>query len=226
MQPLDTVYRFETPEGVDLGLRVAGPVSRALAWLIDFIIRLVVFVALFIILVNLLGELGFGLFLVLWFLLMWFYPVVFEVTKGATPGKKAMGLLVVHDNGTPIGWSASMVRNLLRAVDSLPLFFYFVGLVSVLLNRHFKRLGDMAAGTVVIYAERTHEPGNLAEVEAQALPVALSVEEQRALLDFAERSPGIAPARVEELAEFITEEVGPPAVDKVLGYAGWIAKGR
>jgi hypothetical protein len=56
--------------------------------------------------------------------------------------------------------------------------------------------------------------------------VALSVEEQRALLDFAERSHAIAPARVEELAEFITEEQGPQAVNKVLGYAGWIAKGR
>jgi uncharacterized RDD family membrane protein YckC len=224
MQPLDTVYRFETPEGVDLGLRVAGPVSRALAWVIDAAIRYAVLTALSIVLLPLLG-LGIGLFLIMLFLLEWFYPVVFEVTKGATPGKKAMGLLVVHDNGTPIGWSASIIRNLLRVVDFLPLF-YCIGLISVFLNRHFKRLGDLAAGTLVVYAERTHETGNLAQVTAQALPVALSVEEQRALLDFAERSPGIAPARVEELAEFITEEQGSHAVNKVLGYAGWIAKGR
>ncbi len=224
MQLLDTVYRFETPEGVDLGLRVAGPISRALAWVIDALIRYAVLFALTTVTASLLG-LGFGLFMIMLFLLEWLYPVVFEVTRGATPGKKAMGLLVVHDNGTPIGWSASLIRNLLRSVDFLPLFYGF-GLVSVLLNSRFKRLGDLAAGSLVVYAEKPSEPSELVQVKARALPVALSVDEQRALLDFAERSPAIAPERVEELAEFITEERGPQAVEKVLSYAGWIAKGR
>ncbi len=224
MQPLDTVCRFETPEGVDLGLHVAGPVSRALAWVLDALIRYAVLLALSIVLTPLL-ELGFGLFLILLFLVEWFYPVIFEVVRGATPGKKAMGLLVVHDNGTPVGWSASLIRNLLRGIDFLPLFYCF-GLISVLLNSRFKRLGDLAAGTLVVYAEKPREPSALAHAEAQVLPVALSVDEQRALLDFAERSPAISPARVEELAEYITEERGREAVEKVLGYAGWIAKGR
>ncbi len=224
MQPLDTVCRFETPEGVDLGLHVAGPVSRALAWVIDALVRYAVLLAFSIVLTPFL-ELGFGLFLILLFLVEWFYPVVFEVVRGATPGKKAMGLLVVHDNGTPVGWSASLIRNLLRGIDFLPLFYCF-GLISVLLNSRFKRLGDLAAGTLVVYAEKPREPSSLVQAEARVLPVALSVDEQRALLDFAERSPTIAPARVEELAEYITVERGSEAVDKVLGYAGWIAKGR
>jgi uncharacterized RDD family membrane protein YckC len=141
---------FETPEGIDLGLRVAGPISRALAWIIDAFIRYSVLFALSTVLASLLSF-GMGLFLILLFLLEWFYPVVFEVVRGATPGKKAMGLLVVHDNGTPVGWSASMIRNLLRSVDFLP-FFYCAGLISILLNSRFKRLGDLAAGTLVVYA--------------------------------------------------------------------------
>jgi uncharacterized RDD family membrane protein YckC len=225
---LDTVYRFETPEGVDLGLRVAGPVSRALAWVIDALIRYAVLFALTTVSASLLG-LGFGLFMIMLFLMEWLYPVVFEVTRGATPGKKAMGLLVVHDNGTPIGWSASMIRNLLRSVDFLPLLYGF-GLVSILLNSRFKRLGDLAAGTLVVYAEKPSEPSELvqaqAQAQAQALPVALSVDEQRALIDFAERRSTIAPERVQELAEFITEERGPQAVETVLSYASWIARGR
>jgi uncharacterized RDD family membrane protein YckC len=224
MQPLDTVCRFETPEGADLGLRVAGPVSRALAWVIDAAIRYAVLMVASIVLTPL-EELGMGLLLILLFLLEWFYPVVFEVVRGATPGKKAMGLLVVHDNGTPVGWPASMIRNLLRVIDFLPLFYCF-GLISVLLNSRFKRLGDLAAGTLVVYAEESRESSELVQAEPRVLPVALTVDEQRALLDFAERSPSIAPARVEELAELIAEERGPAAVDKVLGYAGWIAKGR
>jgi hypothetical protein len=101
-----------------------------------------------------------------------------------------------------------------------------VGLVSVLLNRQFKRLGDLAAGTLVVYAEKTDERKESIQADARVIPVTLSVDEQRALLDFAERHQNISPGRSEELAEFITEERGPQAVEKVLSYAGWIAKGK
>ena len=66
------------------------------------------------------------------FLLEWFYPVFFEVYRnGATPGKQALNLAVVQDDGIPVGWSASMVRNLLRTADLLP-FLYGCGLLSMM----------------------------------------------------------------------------------------------
>ena len=224
MQPLDTLHTFETPEGVDLGLRVAGPVPRALAWVLDAALRYGVLFLLSMVLLPLAG-LGAGAFLVILFLFEWFYPVFFEVTRGATPGKKAMGLLVVHDNGTPIGWPASMIRNLLRVIDFFPAF-YCAGLLSVLINRQFKRLGDLAAGTLVVYVEKLPDVSALAQADPKTIPVPLSVDEQRALLDFAERSASIAPARVAELAEMITDERGESAVRTVLGYASWLARGR
>lgn len=224
MLRLDTVHTFETPEGVELGLRVAGPLPRALAWVIDALIR---YTALFIVSLALIpfGQLGGGLILILLFLTEWFYPVLFEIKRGATPGKKAMGLTVVHDNGTPIGWPASLIRNLLRVIDFFPLL-YGAGLLSMLINRQFKRLGDLAAGTLVVYAERTRRSNNTISAAPRALPAALTVEEQRALLDFAERSTMLAPARVEELAELISDEHGPAAVQSVLGYAHWLTRGK
>jgi len=224
MLQLDTLHTFETPEGVDLGLRVAGPLPRALAFVLDALIRYaVLFVASMILLP--LAELGIGAFLIMLFALEWFYPVFFEVTRGATPGKKAMGLCVVHDNGTPVGWAASLIRNLLRVVDFFPLF-YGAGLASMLINRRFQRLGDLAAGTLVVYTEAVRRGTGGIEAEARALPVPLAVDEQRALLDFAERSTTLAPGRVEELAEIIADERGAAAVQTVLGYARWLERGR
>lgn len=224
MLQLDTVHTFETPEGVDLRLRVAGPLPRALAWVLDALIRYAVLFVLSMILLPL-ADLGVGAFLIMLFLMEWFYPVLFEVTRGATPGKKALGLSVVHDNGTPIGWAAALIRNLLRVIDFFPLF-YGVGLLSMLINRQFKRLGDLAAGTLVVYADAVRRAEVVIEAEAHALPAPLAVEEQRALLDFAERSTTLASARVEELAEIIADERGPAAVQTVLGYARWLERGR
>lgn len=224
MLRLDTVHTFETPEGVDLGLRVAGPLPRALAWVLDALIRYTALFALSMLLMPLAG-LGVGAFLILLFLMEWFYPVLFEVTRGATPGKKAMGLTVVHDNGTPIGWPAAMIRNLLRVIDFFPLF-YGAGVASMLINRQFKRLGDLAAGTLVVYVEQARRSEAPIAATPRPLPVPLAVEEQRALLDFAERSTTLAPGRVEELAEIISEERGPAAVQTVLGYAHWLGRGR
>lgn len=222
--PLDTVYTFETPEGVDLGLRIAGPLPRALAWAIDAAVRYAALFALSLVVFSL-ARLGEGLFLVMLFLVEWLYPVVFEVTRGTTPGKKALGLAVVHDNGTPVGWPASLIRNLLRVVDFFPVL-YATGLASVLVNRQFKRLGDLAAGTLVVYVESASKRSALPDAVPLPLPTAISVDEQRALLDFAERSGSLAPGRVEELAEIITGEEGSQAVHTVHGYACWLARGR
>ena len=145
---LDTRYQVETPEGIDLILRPAGVVPRALAFAIDLLIRGALLGALFTIL-ALLGQFGMGLGTILLFLVTWWYMVLFEVlNQGRSPGKQMMGLRVVHDDGTPVGWAASLTRNLLRFVDILP-FGYTLGILSCLNHPAFKRLGDIAAGTVV-----------------------------------------------------------------------------
>lgn len=225
IQMIDTIRFNETPEGIDLGLKVAGPVPRALALLLDGLIRAALYLAL--IPMAALADVGLGLMLLGFFLLEWFYPVVFEVLKGATPGKAAMGLVVVHDDGTPVGLAASMIRNLLRVVDFLP-FFYGVGLVSMLLDRDFRRLGDLAAGTLVLHAERRVEARTRPEVAPVPVPLGLDLETQRAVLDFAERAQRLSPERRVELAEILALETGTRgdfAVERLQGWASWLARG-
>jgi len=100
---LDTIQRIATPEGCEIDLRVAGPVARARAWFLDFLVRFGVWLLLAIA-ASVIGDFGIGLLVVGAFLLEWFYPIVFEVYRhGQTPGKKACGLAVVHDDGRPVG---------------------------------------------------------------------------------------------------------------------------
>jgi uncharacterized RDD family membrane protein YckC len=208
--PLDTCYRVETPEGIDLTLRPAGLVPRALAFVIDLAIRGALLAGMFVIL-ALLGRFGMGLGTILLFLVNWWYMVLFEVlNQGRSPGKQLLGLRVVHDDGTPIGWGASVLRNLLRFVDLLP-FGYTLGILSCLNHPAFKRLGDLAAGTLVVYREETPARPQLPEAEPLRAPFPLSLEEQRALLGFAERQEGLSSARRAELAAILAEPLEVPA---------------
>lgn len=225
---LDNIRPVETPEGLELTLRVAGPPVRGLAWLIDFLIRIGVYIGLSIAL-SVLDLVGVGLMLILVFLLEWFYPVLFEVYRnGATPGKSAMGLRVIQDDGSPVGWSGSTVRNLLRGADFLP-FFYGFGLVACMLNRDFKRLGDLAAGTLVVYQDLPPPTAALPHAEPAPPPAALSLEEQRALVDFAERAGKLTEDRCDELADIarpLTGAGGRSSGLKLLGYAHWLVGRR
>ena len=148
--------------------------------------------------------------------------VLFEVlNQGSSPGKQIMGLRVVQDDGTPIGWSASLIRNLLRFVDMLP-FGYFLGAISCLQHPHFKRLGDIAAGTLVIYREQPLARPHLPQAPALRLPFALELDEQRAILGFAERQGELSAERTHELAAILATplQVSPArAVEQLNGVA-------
>jgi uncharacterized RDD family membrane protein YckC len=216
VQPgLDTLRTITTPEGVELNLRLAGPVPRACAWAIDLVLRAAILLGLMVV-VSALGQLGLGIFLISAFLLEWIFPAVCEACfDGATPGKKAMGLRVVNDDGTPVQVAAAVVRNLLRAVDFLPVM-YGVGLASMLVNREFKRLGDLVAQTVVVYREEARPVVAIPEADAIAPASPLSMEEARAILDYAERAPDLTTERAEELAR-IAEPLVAGAVPSVAG---------
>lgn len=227
---LDPRYRVETPEGIALTLAPAGVVARGTAFAIDFSIRVALLVAVSVLL-GLLGQFGLGLFLVAFFALEWFYPVLFELSPwAATPGKRATGLKVLMDDGLPVTPAASLIRNLLRAADFLP-FLYAAGLLSMLFRADFKRLGDLAADTVVVHvAEPAH-----AEPATEATPRPperlLSTRAQSAVVAWAARIPRLTPARAEELAELAAPQVVPRARDDqrvaaLAGVARWLAGQR
>jgi uncharacterized RDD family membrane protein YckC len=212
---LDTLRTVPTPEGIELSLKVAGPMPRARAWLLDLLIRLAILLVFGMVL-GALGKVGSGLMLLIAFVLEWAYPVLFEVLRnGQTPGKRACDLRVLHEDGTPVQWRASVARNLIRVVDFLPVFYGF-GLIAMLLNRDFKRLGDLAAGTIVVHTERKRASKGLPIAEPLTLnPVlnmSLDLAEQRAVIDFAERRTTWSTERANELASYA--EVVLPAVSK------------
>jgi uncharacterized RDD family membrane protein YckC len=226
---LDTIRRVQTPEGCELELRLAGGVVRARAWLIDFLFRLIFFFGCIFVLARF-GHLGWALASLLYFLLEWLYPVVFEVLwQGATPGKRLSGLAVLRDDGTPLDWSASVARNFLRAVDFLP-FFYAFGLVAMGLNRENKRLGDLLAGTLVVYC-KTAPPPKVTDddIIEEILPFTLTEAEQRALIEYRLRAPGFSRARAGELAQLaapLTAELPPDDARERLVHLGNRLLGR
>jgi uncharacterized RDD family membrane protein YckC len=104
-------------------------------------------------------------FLLLQFVIEWGYFLFFELAMGGSSlGKRALGLRVLRDGGRPLGLRESLVRNALRVVDMLPAN-YLVGLVAMVVSPEGKRLGDIAAGTVVVRLDRVARPRELPEVE-------------------------------------------------------------
>jgi uncharacterized RDD family membrane protein YckC len=221
---LDTFREVHTPEGVALRLPAAGPVPRALAWLIDLGIRIGV-LSVSSALLGILGKAGIGMYMILMFVMLWLYPVVFEAMfDGQTPGKRAMELRVVSADGAPVGWLASFIRNLLRTVDALPVGYGF-GLVASLSDPFGRRLGDMVAGTLVVHAPRLRPqpPPPVAGVQAPVHP--LRPEEQIAMIAFAERAAQLTPERQEELADIAepaTGARGEAGVMRLLGISNWL----
>ncbi len=219
---LDTTHDIATPEGVELKLPVAGLAARSLAWLIDAMIKLIVASfgsTAFLVF----GGAGVGLMLLLAFTLLWLYNVLFEVfLNGATPGKKALGVRVVNLNGTPVGWSGSTIRNLLRFIDLLP-GTYLLGLLSVSLSARFQRLGDLAAGTIVVYDTAVVPPMRAGADKPLPITVPLSAVEQQAIVSYAERAPRMNDERVAELASLLEPVLGQVDSDTLKRHASWIA---
>lgn len=148
---------IETPEQIDINYQHAGIGSRFYAALIDTsLLILISLVGYYVnrqfiselgdILGNWLGALG-GVAV---FTLFWGYYMVFEITtNGQSPGKRALGLRVIKEGGYPVSFGDAAIRNLVRIADFLP-FCYGVGLCVMSVNKNWLRLGDLAAGTLVV----------------------------------------------------------------------------
>jgi uncharacterized RDD family membrane protein YckC len=222
---IDTIITAETPEGIAISIRPAGFAVRCTAYLIDAAIRVAVLFACLSVLKGS-GRFGVGLMFIALFLINWLYSVVFELSAGAaTPGKRIMGLYVVMANGLPITPAGSLIRNLMRAVDLLPLLYAF-GTASMLLRRDCRRLGDLAAGTVVAYRDDFVPPGALAEGLPMAPPIPLSTRQQIAIGAFAWRVDRLTPERAEEIAQHAA--IAAPAAgrssltSRLVGVARWL----
>ncbi|MEZ7278158.1 RDD family protein [Pseudoalteromonas sp. 68 DY56-GL68] len=208
------------PEGVDIAITPAGVVSRSYAYIIDFLFRsLIMFVVSLVF--SFLGDAGQGIILIIYFITSWGYNIFFEMKNGQTPGKKRLKIRVVQDNGLPASFSQIVVRNLLRPADMLPIG-YFLGLVVMMFNSRFKRIGDWAAGTMVIYDDEVEARPELPKGNIEIPVLSLSTEEQLAVLAFAERSDELSDARRSELAAILAEPFkleDNEAQSMLIGYA-------
>ena len=149
----DTIS-ITTVDNVDLEFELAGLGSRFLAGAVDtFFILSGVITATFIsvILKSEFEMPMMALTIMLIFMLFWGYHIFFEkLFQGQTPGKKLMGLQVLNQKGHFVSWKESFIRNLIRVLDSLPAPFYFLGGIFIGFDDKRQRLGDMAAGTIVV----------------------------------------------------------------------------
>ncbi|MBM3289154.1 MAG: RDD family protein [Candidatus Hydrogenedentes bacterium] len=219
-----SVLTIKTPEGIVFSMQLAGPTTRFLAWVIDLAIVVVIYIMatyLFNIVSVLVvpvfpsvTDFANALLAVLMFVVMIGYSIVLEwFWRGQTVGKYVMRLRVIDEQGLRLQFSQIAIRNFLRLVDSLPLF-YLVGGIACVLSKRCQRLGDLAANTIVTYTPTIAEPdldqvlggkyNSLREfphIEAR-LRQRVSPEEARIALQAVMRRDTLDPAaRVELFAE-------------------------
>ena len=161
---------IDTPEQVELRYSVAGIGSRFVAILLDQLIIGGFFFVLFLVFALVASGAGssdkldtagmwvLAIMFFLVFLAIWGYFALFEALwHGQTPGKRVMKLRVIKDSGRQITLFEALARNLLRFVDYLP-GLYLTGVITMLCNKRNKRLGDFAAGTLVVHERSEDQP--------------------------------------------------------------------
>jgi uncharacterized RDD family membrane protein YckC len=156
------LHEVLTTEKTPFNYRVAGLGSRFLAYSIDFLCMSVLLVAgwMFASVYNA-ARPGVGTAILIWwqFALQWGFFLFFEwLWRGQTPGKRALGIRVIQWNGTSVSFAQSAIRNIVRFVDGPLPFCYAIGFAVGACNRENRRLGDFAAGTLVVHVDRRTKP--------------------------------------------------------------------
>lgn len=224
----------ETPEQIEINFQKAGIGSRFYAAILDTLLLMLIFFVGTYVNYKFITNLSdiFGRWLaavggVVVFALFWGYYMIFEITtNGQSPGKLVLGLRVIKEGGYPISFTDSAIRNLVRIVDFLP-FGYGAGLLVMLINKNWQRLGDLAAGTLVIKSSRksqqltnidtkTHLP--LIHIPPQNFLYAdwiqkdmVTESELGMIQEYLSRRPVLSPIRRIELARTI----GSPIAEKM-----------
>jgi uncharacterized RDD family membrane protein YckC len=153
--------RIRTPEGITFAYQLAGPVTRCLAWIVDFFVIFALIIGTWFVmgwLFAVSADLG-GAFVMISLLVV---PVAYGVMlewfwRGQTIGKRAFRLRVMDADGLRLQFHQVLMRNLVRFVDILP-GFYLLGGLACLISRKSQRLGDLAAGTIVVHHRKLIEP--------------------------------------------------------------------
>jgi uncharacterized RDD family membrane protein YckC len=213
---------IETPEQTSLEFPLAGIGSRFLAVALDTLLQFAVYVALGLIALlvasfGVVGDMGkqWGIAILIFvaFTVQFGYFALFETLwNGQTPGKRWTHLRVIQDSGRPINAYDAVLRNLLRIVDTLP-SLYAIGIVTMLISRENKRVGDYAAGTVVIHEKPLQGVGSVWTVGASqawpAIPSAqLSLDELQLVESFFERRADLDPEVRRSIARQIALRLG------------------
>jgi uncharacterized RDD family membrane protein YckC len=227
-----------TPEHVELTFELAGLGSRLLAILIDTLLQALVLILLGVLLIYskaaVWSDISRGaestwveaVFILVIFALVEGYFLYFEATSnGQTPGKKSVGIRVIRDTGHPLDFRSAFLRNIMRAVDSLP-GVYMVGFISVFFSSEYRRLGDIVAGTLVV---KTHPkalpistnadisdsatPNTGSRLPEEAIPYLnlVTKEDYRAVRHFLDRRRELEP----DLVESFAQKIAQPLVKKL-----------
>jgi uncharacterized membrane protein SpoIIM required for sporulation len=221
----DRQVDVETPEHVAIGYELADLGSRFTALLLDVVLLVVAQVGIFLLILTVgwgLGDavaalegVGMAIIVAASFVMQWGYFVLYEgLRDGQTPGKRKMGIRVVQDGGYPVTLQGSAVRNLIRIIDIQPVTSCMVGGLCMTLHPQTKRLGDLAAGTVVV-RDRTgqHIPEETPQAAAAQGPPRLTDEEFAALSMFVDRRHDLQAAVRGQLARTLVSRMARAFAD-------------
>jgi uncharacterized RDD family membrane protein YckC len=208
----DDRLTITTPEGLDLELTLAGVGSRFVSAIVDTSIQVAIILAL-VAVGAFTGGAGPVIVTIGAFAVLFTYDVLFEVLNGGrTPGKQWNGLRVVRSSGRPIGFFASAIRNLMRLID----YLFFIGAFAILVTVKNQRLGDLAAGTIVVRELHGGRGEALAPVSAGAPSEyaawdtsAVTAEELAAVLHYLERRDEIESETRRRLGHTLAERLRP-----------------
>lgn len=240
---IDTLQRVELADGVEVELRMAGPFLRGVAWVVDLSIKIGLLIVLGLICflgLALIDEgLASGVFLLGMFLIVFLYHALLESGKRqGTWGKRLCGLKVTTLVGGRISFGQSLMRNLSRLADMLPVLTigefpvpcFALGLISILFTKRFQRLGDLVAGTLVVYGRpyQRRIPNKFVGEEMLRPRLPLRREEQAALIEFYERAPSWPDERKIEMTDRIAKLSGAQGelgAGRVVSMARWLMRG-
>jgi uncharacterized RDD family membrane protein YckC len=224
---MDRTLEVRTPESIAFHYELAGLGSRFLALMVDQAIQILVLVAIFGALVlagtrelaarhgapsvadKVTVSIAGAILIAIVFAVLFGYFIVFEAAwNGQTPGKRLLGLRVVRDGGYPLDFGASLIRNLIRVGEWI-FGYYIIAAISAVLSPENKRLGDLAAGTIVVRDARLAAPSVLAQRDepTYAATTYLSGEERVLIKRFLERRDALDGSRRAEIAASLATRV-------------------
>ncbi len=220
---MDRIVSVRTPESISFAFELAGLGSRFLAVMLDLLVQVAVLAALVFGLSyastrlphiklhegTLAQSIGIAFVVAIVFLIFFGYFILFEAYwDGRTPGKKLLGIRVVRDGGYPLDAGSAAIRNIVRVAEAAA-GFYALSAISTLLSPENKRLGDYAAGTIVVRESPSVRPADLAVRPAAAGFSMLTDAERSLIARFVARRKAMTPVHRARMAREIAAMVRP-----------------